>query len=170
MGILWYIVLFIIVLSLAYVFFCYKKIKAMKEGTVEIAEMALIIRNGANTFVKTEYKTIAIVVIAVAIIFSLFVEKTSGLTLILGALMSSAACITGMKSATYANVRTSNKARESMSIGETVKVALSGGSVSGLSVQAFGLLGIFLGMGLALGFLAFLVVRLCVFVYKLIRG
>lgn len=33
----------------------------------------------------------------------------------------------------------------------------------------FGLLGIFLGMGLALGFLAFLVVRLCVFVYKLIR-
>ena len=142
MGILWYIVLFIIVLSLAYVFFCYKKIKAMKEGTVEMAEMALIIRNGANTFMKTEYKTIAIVVIAVAIIFSLFVEKTSGLTLILGALMSSAACITGMKSATYANVRTSNKARESMSIGETVKVALSGGSVSGLSVQAFGMLGL----------------------------
>ena len=34
----------------------------------------------------------------------------------------------------------------------------------------FGLLGIFLGMGLALGFLVFLVVRLCVFVYKLIRG
>ena len=34
----------------------------------------------------------------------------------------------------------------------------------------FGLLGIFLGMGLALGVLAFLVVRLCVFVYKLIRG
>ena len=142
MGILWYIVLFIIVLSLAYVFFCYKKIKAMKEGTAEMAEMALIIRNGANTFMKTEYKTIAIVVIAVAIIFSLFVEKTSGLTLILGALMSSAACITGMKSATYANVRTSNKARESMSIGETVKVALSGGSVSGLSVQAFGILGL----------------------------
>ena len=142
MGILWYIVLFIIVLSLAYVFFCYKKIKAMKEGTAEMAEMALIIRNGANTFMKTEYKTIAIVVIAVAIIFSLFVEKTSGLTLILGALMSSAACITGMKSATYANVRTSNKARESMSIGETVKVALSGGSVSGLSVQAFGMLGL----------------------------
>ena len=142
MGILWYIVLFIIVLSLAYVFFCYKKIKAMKEGTAEMAEMALIIRNGANTFMKTEYKTIAIVVIAVAIIFSLFVEKTSGLTLILGALMSSAACITGMKSAKYANVRTSNKARESMSIGETVKVALSGGSVSGLSVQAFGMLGL----------------------------
>ena len=46
-----------------------------------------------------------------------------------------------MQSATYANVRTSNKARESLSIGETVKVALCGGSISGLAVQGFGMLG-----------------------------
>ena len=40
------------------------------------------------------------------------------------------------------NVRTANKAKESLSIGQTVKVALKGGSISGLSVQAFGLLGL----------------------------
>ena len=56
--------------------------------------------------------------------------------------MSSCACVIGMRSATYANVRTANKARESLSIGETVKVALCGGSISGLGVQAFGLLGL----------------------------
>ena len=138
----WYIVLCIIVLSLAYVFFSYRKVKAMEEGTAEMAEMAGIIRSGAGTFMKTEYRTIAIVVAAVAVIFSLFVEKTSGLTLILGAIMSSAACITGMKSATYANVRTSNTARRTLNIGQTVKVALLGGSISGLSVQAFGLFGL----------------------------
>ena len=55
-----------------------------------------------------------------------------------------------MKSATYANVRTANKARESMSIGETVKVALCGGSISGLGVQAFGMLGL-IGILLAWG-------------------
>ena len=142
MSMLYNVVLFIIVLALCYVLFSYKKIKGMKEGTQEMAEMALIIRRGANTFMKTEYKTIAIVVIAVALIFSRVVEKTSGLTLILGAIMSSSACIVGMKSATYANVRTSNKARESLSIGQTVKVALLGGSISGLSVQAFGMLGL----------------------------
>ncbi|MGN0906943.1 MAG: sodium-translocating pyrophosphatase [Bullifex sp.] len=142
MGMFWYIVLCIITLALAYVFFSYRKIKAMEEGTEEMAEMAGIIRSGAGTFMKTEYRTIAIVVVAVAVIFSLFVEKTSGLTLILGALMSSAACITGMKSATYANVRTSNTARKTLNIGQTVKVALLGGSVSGLSVQAFGLFGL----------------------------
>ena len=142
MGTIWGIVLGVIILSLVYVFFNYRRIKAMKEGTEEMVEMAAIIRSGANTFMKTEYKTIFIVVLIVALIFSLFVEKTSGLTLLLGALASSAACITGMKSATFANVRTSNKARESLSIGETVKVALAGGSVAGLSVQAFGLLGL----------------------------
>ena len=138
----WYIVLCISVLALAYVFFSYRKVKAMEEGTAEMAEMAGIIRSGAGTFMKTEYRTIAIVVAAVAVIFSLFVEKTSGLTLILGAIMSSAACITGMKSATYANVRTSNTARKTLNIGQTVKVALLGGSISGLSVQAFGLFGL----------------------------
>ena len=127
MGTIWGIVLGVIILSLVYVFFNYRRIKAMNEGTEEMVEMAAIIRSGANTFMKTEYKTIFIVVLIVALIFSLFVEKTSGLTLLLGALASSAACITGMKSATFANVSTSNKARERLSIGATVKVALSGG-------------------------------------------
>ena len=144
MGTIWGIVLAIIILALVYVFINYRRIKSMNEGTAEMVEMAGIIRSGADTFMKTEYRTIFIVVLIVAVIFSLFVEKTAGITLLLGALASSAACITGMKSATYANVRTSNKARESLSIGETVKVALCGGSISGLSVQAFGMLGLVL--------------------------
>ena len=109
-----------------------------------MAEMAGIIRSGATTFLKTEYKTILWVVAAVALIFTLFVEKTSGITFLMGACMSSAVCVLGMRSATYANVRTANKARETKSIGETVKVALCGGSISGLSVQAFGMLGLIL--------------------------
>ena len=83
MGTIWGIVLGVIILSLVYVFFNYRRIKAMNEGTDEMVEMAAIIRSGANTFMKTEYKTIFIVVLIVALIFSLFVEKTSGLTLLL---------------------------------------------------------------------------------------
>ncbi|MDD6174376.1 MAG: sodium-translocating pyrophosphatase [Firmicutes bacterium] len=136
------IVLGLIVLALAYVIFNFFRIKKMNEGTAEMAEMAGIIRSGASMFLKTEFRTIVIVVIAIAAILSLFVEATSGITFILGACMSSIVCILGMRSATYANVRTANKARESLSIGETVKVALCGGSISGLSVQAFGMLGL----------------------------
>ena len=57
--------------------------------------------------------------------------------------MSSIVCILGMRSATYANVRTANtRPRDAVNVGETVKVALCGGSISGLSVQAFGMLGL----------------------------
>ena len=135
------IVLIVILLAIAYVFFNYFRIKKMPEGTAEMIEMSGIIRDGANAFLKTEFKSIAIVCVVIAIVLSLFVEATSGLTFLVGACMSSCVCILGMKSATYANVRTSNRARETMSIGETVKVALCGGSISGLSVQAFGMLG-----------------------------
>ena len=135
------VVLAVIVLAIAYIFFNFFRIRRMKEGTPEMAEMAGIIRSGANTFMKTEYKTITVVVVIVALVLSLVVEKWSGLTFIVGALMSSCVCILGMRSATYANVRTANKARESRNIGETVKVALCGGSISGLAVQAFGMLG-----------------------------
>ena len=146
----WLIVLGVVVLALIYVAVNYFRIKKMPEGTPDMIELSGIIRSGAQTFLKTEYKSIAIVVAVVAVIFTLFVEKTSGITFLMGALMSSIVCVLGMQSATYANVRTSNKARESLSIGETVKVALCGGSISGLAVQGFGMLG-FLAVLLCFG-------------------
>ena len=112
--------------------------------------LAETIRNGATTFLKVEYRTIAVIVFVVAGIFSLFIEKTSGITFLIGAAMSSAACILGMKSATHCNVRTTNRARIAVerhlpkadAVGETVKTALNGGSISGLAVHAFGLAGL----------------------------
>ncbi len=142
----WYLVLCLVILGIAYVFFNYMRIRRMKEGTEDMVEMAGIIRSGANTFMLTEYRSICLVLVVVAAIFTLFIEKTSGLSFLLGGAMSSAVCVLGMKSATYANVRTANKARESLSIGETVKVALCGGSISGLAVQTFGMLGLVLIM------------------------
>lgn len=142
MSFYWYIALGVVLLAICYVVFNFFRIRAMKEGTAEMSEMAGIIRSGASAFMKTEYRVIAIVVAIIAVVFTLFIEKTSGITFIFGACMSSAVCVLGMRSATYANVRTANKARESLSIGETVKVALCGGSISGLSVQAMGMLGL----------------------------
>jgi len=146
-SVIWYAVLAVVVVALVFVLFNFNKVKKMKEGNDEMVEMAGIIRSGAGTFLKAEFKVIAIIGVIIALVFSLFVEATSGITFLLGGLMSSLVCIIGMKSATYANVRTANKARESLSIGETVKVALSGGSVSGIAVQAFGMLGLLLGCG-----------------------
>jgi len=136
------VVLGVCFLAMAYIFANFFRIKKMPEGTPDMIELSGIIRSGSVTFLKTEFKGIIAVVAALALIFTLFIEKTSGITFIVGATMSSAVCVLGMRSATYANVRTSNKARETLSIGETVKVALCGGSISGLAVQAFGMLGL----------------------------
>ena len=145
MGNIWlYFVLGVCILTMLFVFYNYVAIKRLPEGTDRMIKMSAIIREGSNVFIKKEFTTIAIVVSGLALLFSLFIEKFSGITYILGALMSSIVCILGMKSATYANVRTANKAKESLSVGQTVKVALKGGSVSGLSVQALGLLGLVL--------------------------
>ena len=135
-------VLGLCVLAFFYVIVNYVKIKKLPEGNERMVKMSAIIREGAGVFLKKEFTTIGIVILVIAVLFSLFIEKFSGLTYVLGALMSSVVCILGMKSATYANVRTANVAKESLSIGKTVKVALSGGSVSGISVQAFGMLGL----------------------------
>jgi len=137
-----YVILCFVAIAGANVYINYRRVKVQAEGTPEMVEMASIIRSGAGTFLKTEFKIVAIVVVLVAALFSLFIETTSGLTFLLGALMSSAVCVLGMRSATFANVRTANTARESHSIGQTVSIALCGGSVSGLSVQAFGMLGL----------------------------
>ena len=141
----WLIVMIAIcVLAIVYVVYNYVTIKKMQEGNERMVKMSAIIREGAGVFLKKEFTTIGIVILVIAVLFTLFIEKFSGLTYVLGALMSSVVCILGMKSATYANVRTANVAKETLSIGKTVKVALGGGSVSGISVQALGLLGLLL--------------------------
>lgn len=129
--------------------------KPKKHATAEedaMFALAKHIREGAKVFMKTEYggvipikgKPIGItfVVILLAVGFSLFVESSSGLTYILGALMSSAAVFIGMYGATYANYRVARRAFKSKSVGRTVWTALKGGSIAGLSVQAFGMLGL----------------------------
>ena len=136
------IILAVCILTMLYVVLNYMRIKKMDPGTEDMQELSGIIHSGARTFLRTEFKYVIIVVVVLAAIFTLFVEKTSGITLLLGAAMSSCVCILGMESATHANVRTTNTARNTMSIGETVRVALCGGSISGLSVQAMGLLGL----------------------------
>ena len=58
----WFVVLGVVFLAIVYVFYNYFRIRKMGEGTHEMIEMAEIIRSGAATFLKTEYKTISIVV------------------------------------------------------------------------------------------------------------
>ena len=142
--------------ALAYAAFNFFKVKKLEEGTEQMAKIASAIRVGANTFIEYEYKVLVWVVLIVAVIVWLALDWYVAAALLLGSLMSASAGFIGMKIATYANVRVTNEARKTENIGQTLKVAFRGGSVMGLCVGGFALLGlgiVFCVFGLALGWL-----------------
>ncbi len=127
--------------------------KKLGEGTERMQEIAAAIRVGANAFIRYEYKIVAMIGSIVAVILIAFVSWQTGLAFIIGALVSAAAGFVGMKIATYANVRVTNAANETRDTGKTLKVAFRGGSVMGICVAAFALLGalvVYLIFGLGL--------------------
>lgn len=138
-------------LALGYAAFNFIGVKKLDEGTDRMKEIAAAIRVGANAFITYEYKIIAVVVVIIAIAFAAIFTVQYGefswepsVCFMIGVIMSASAGWVGMKIATYANVRVSNTARNTKSIGSTLKVALKGGSVMGLCVGGFALLGLFL--------------------------
>lgn len=132
------------ILALAFAAFNFAKVKKLDEGTDKMKEIAGAIRIGANAFMNYEYKVLYSVVAIVAVIMALLTSWQSAVALIIGSVMSGAAGLVGMRIATYANVRVSNEARKTKDIGKTVKVAFRGGSVMGLCVAGFALLGLFI--------------------------
>lgn len=138
-------------LALGYAAFNFIGVKNLDEGTDRMKEIAAAIRVGANAFITYEYKIIAVVVVIIAVAFAAIFTVQYGefswepsVCFMIGVIMSASAGWVGMKIATYANVRVSNTARNTKNIGSTLKVALKGGSVMGLCVGGFALLGLFL--------------------------
>ena len=120
----------------------YTAVRKMDTGTPMMQEIAGAIQDGADAFIKHEYKIIFSIAIFIAIGLGVLVAWYTGVAFIFGAVMSATAGWIGMKIATLANVRVANKARETKSLGRTLKVAFQGGSVMGLSVGGFSLLGL----------------------------
>ena len=129
-------------LALAYAAFNFFKVKKLEEGNELMQKIASYIRGGANTFISIEYKILLVVVLAVAVIVWLALDWYVAVALLIGSVMSASAGMVGMKIATYANVRVTNEANKTKNLGQTLKVAFRGGSVMGLCVAGFALLGL----------------------------
>ena len=131
-----------VILAVAYAIFNYFCVKKMEEGTDRMGEIAGAVRIGANAFIRYEYKLVAIIGSVIAVVVFLVISWQAAIAFVIGAVMSATAGWVGMKIATYANVRVTNKARETGDLGKTLKVAFKGGSVMGLCVAGFALLGV----------------------------
>jgi len=126
----------------------YKKMMASDEGTPRMVEIAGFVRQGANAYLRQQYKVVAaffVVIFVLLAIAAFWLHAQSGwvpFAFITGGFFSGLAGWFGMKTATWASSRTAAGARKSLNQG--LQVAFRSGAVMGLTVVGLGLLDIVL--------------------------
>lgn len=110
-------------------------------GTAKMAEISKAIQEGAMAFLTREYRTAALILIAVAVLITVWLRQPlTSISYIVGAIFSGTAGFIGLSISTRANARTTNAAKKGLS--EALLVAFRGGGVTGLTVAGLGLLGL----------------------------
>lgn len=110
-------------------------------GTELMKDIADMIHEGAMTFLKREYKVVAIIVAIVGILLIIFIGFWSGIAFAFGSVCSGLAGFFGMNATTMGNVRTAAAANE-YGQDKALVVSFFTGSVMGLSVASLGLFGL----------------------------
>lgn len=129
------------ILGLVIAWFLYVKIKSQPEGSDKMKKIAENIHAGAMTFLKAEYRQLAIFVAVVAALLFFGFSWGASLAFVSGAFCSALAGFIGMKAATRGNVRTAEAAAKEGE-GKALLIAFNGGAVMGLAVASLGLLGL----------------------------
>ena len=131
----------IIALVLAWYF--YKQMMRESEGSPTMIKIASHVRQGAMSYLKQQYKIVALIFLCLVILFSIMAYGFNlqnhwvPIAFLTGGFFSGLSGFLGMKTATYASARTANAARNSLNKG--LRVAFRSGAVMGLVVVGLGL-------------------------------
>jgi K(+)-stimulated pyrophosphate-energized sodium pump len=135
-------------IALLFVVYLVSWIKKNDMGTPKMQEIYEAIKKGANAFLKRQYKTIAIMAAALAIVlFAIYAFSGKAITglqvslsFLLGAFCSCLSGIIGMWISVRSNIRTASAAQTSFS--KALTIALRAGAVSGITIVSMSLIGI----------------------------
>lgn len=78
LNLLTIIVMFAVVLGLGYAALNFALTKKLKEGNDRMQEIAAAIREGANAFLRYEYKIVSVIGAAIALVLGLFIAWETG--------------------------------------------------------------------------------------------
>jgi K(+)-stimulated pyrophosphate-energized sodium pump len=140
-GLLW-IVPVIGIVCIVLAFYFKKWVEGADRGSEDMVRVQGYIKEGANAFLKRQYKTLAIFVVILAVLIGIaYAGAESGwvmvLTYVLGAAASGWAGIVGLNVGVTANSPTAWASKKGMP--EAFKVAFYGGAVMGLLIAGVGL-------------------------------
>jgi K(+)-stimulated pyrophosphate-energized sodium pump len=127
-------------IGLLFAIYAYFTMKKESEGDELMQKIARAIRLGAMVYLKRQYTVVAVIMVVVTVILALVINPLTALCYVVGATLSAGAGYVGMKAATYANVRTTQAAKKGMA--NAFRVSYASGTVMGLIVVSFGLLGL----------------------------
>jgi K(+)-stimulated pyrophosphate-energized sodium pump len=148
----WYLAPISALISIIVGFYFLRYINRQDSGSDRMKEVSDLIREGANAFLKREYKILAIFVAIVSALIIVFLPKPIWLTdvplknvemmvaYMFGSSCSALAGYWGMNVATRANAKVANAAKEGLN--KAFLVGFRGGAVMGLAVVGVGLLGV----------------------------
>ena len=130
------------VLAILFAVFTAKKVLSFPEGTPLMQQISGYIRQGANAYLRRQYKVVGIFFACMIVV--LCIMAACGLltwfvpfAFLTGGFFSGLSGFVGMKIATAANCRTANACMEGLNRG--LRVAFSAGSVMGFTVVGLGL-------------------------------
>ena len=135
-----YLVIAAAVVSLLMAYGLYRKNASIKVEDARMREISGYIQEGAMAYLKRQYIVMAVFAAVMTVVLFIVLNWQTAVCFVIGALFSVFAGFSGMMSATRANVRTAQKAKDGMSA--ALNVAFSGGAVLGLCVVGLGALGL----------------------------
>lgn len=133
------------IVALLFAWYLSRTVMKRSEGNDLMKEIAKAIREGANAYLKRQYRGVAIffgVMFVILLVLALlgYLVIFVPFAFLTGGFFSGLAGFIGMKMATNSNARTAHAASESLNSG--LRVAFSSGAVMGLTVVGLGLLDI----------------------------